>query len=388
MGIDSLKIKAYIALFETGKCLQKAQKPMTLDAEGVHPPKSGNPDYNESFYFNFFNNKKEDISCFTWIGKLPNQKRINAVHLIYNGREEGLIKFDTAVYPEHTDELRCRNIFYEIKEPFKKVRIVSKGKALILKKPADVLDPEKMYREAVMGPKNPLEMSGEELEKIYWEFEKKDDEDFIDIEMDCLYTSLCPAHNSKNLYSRGVAEQMIEKGFGLSDLNNIRKIAANHYEQAGTYKGTFKIGDRTLEIDAIGHRDHSWGVRDWFAPEKWTWLSVEFGEDLGLNLCRVVIGKVDMFLGYIIRDGKNYSLKDYKLETEFEADGTTQRKVIFSIEDIGGFRMDVTGHIVNIFHLTKKEGLRHTIVNEALTEYHWNGRKAFGVSEYLHKLSD
>ncbi len=50
--------------------------------------------------------------------------------------------------------------------------------------------------------------------------------------------------------------------------------------------------------------------------------------------------------------------------------------------------MDVAGHIVNVLHLTKKEGSKHTIVNEALTEYHRKGRKAFGVSEYLHKLSD
>ena len=113
---------------------------------------------------------------------------------------------------------------------------------------------------------------------------------------------------------------------------------------------------------------------------------MEFGQDTGLNLCRIVIGKVDLFLGYIIRDGQNYPLKDFKLETEFEADGTTQKKINFSIEDVSGFRMDVTGQVHSLFHLLKHDGEKTTVVNEALTEYKWNGRTSFGISEYLHKL--
>jgi len=94
-----------------------------------------------------------------------------------------------------------------------------------------------------------------------------------------------------------------------------------------------------------------------------------------------------MFLGYIICDGKNYSLKNCRLETAFEPDGVTQKKIQFSIEDVGGFQMDVTDTMINAFHLTRREGEKHTIVNEALTEYHWKGRKSCGISEYLHKLS-
>jgi len=202
-----------------------------------------------------------------------------------------------------------------------------------------------------------------------------------------VYTAVSEAHNAKSLYARGVARQMVRKGFGLADLNGIRKIAAEHYEQAGTYTGTFRIGDRVIPIDAIGHRDHSWGVRDWFAPEKWTWLSVEFGEDLGLNLCRIVIGKVDLLLGYIIRDGQNYPLRDFMLETDFEADGTTQKTVRFRIEDVSGFHMEVTGRVHSVFHLHKQHEGKATVVHEALTEYRWNGRTSFGISEYLQKLS-
>ncbi|MBC2717070.1 MAG: hypothetical protein HF978_17335 [Desulfobacteraceae bacterium] len=385
--IDSLKTTAYTAFFNIGKRLQSADKPMKSDVEGVHPPKTGNPKYNESFYFNFFNNKKDDIGCFTWIGKLPNQKAINGKHLFFVGREEGLVKFDYDGYPEHTNKFQCRDTYYEVIEPFKKIHIVSKGKALRLTKPSEVSDLESIYREKIFGLKNPYEVSASDLENLYREFEKNNEEIFVPIEMNCIFTASSPAHNSKNHYARGLAKQVVENGFGISDLKNLRKIAAEHYEQAGSYKGTLKIGSRTIEIDAIGHRDHSWGVRDWHAPEKWTWLSVEFGDGVGLNLCRIVIGRVDMFLGYIIREGRNFPLKEYMLDTEFELDGMTQKKLHFRIEDVGGFRMNVTGRVFNVFHLTFKEDEKHTIINEGLTEYSWEGKKSFGISEYLHRLS-
>jgi len=385
--IDSLKINAYTAFFSIVKQIQGADKPMKSDAEGVHPPKMDNQKYNESFYFNFFNNKKDDISCFTWIGKLPNQKVVNGKHLFFVGREEGLVNFDYDVYPEHTNKFRSRGTYYEVIEPFKKIHIVSKGKALRFTKPSEVLDPESIYREKIFGLKNPYEMSASDLENLYREFEKNDNENFVPVEMNCIFTALSSPHNAKNRYARGLAKQMVENGFGIRDLKNLRKIASEHYEQAGSYKGTLKIGSRTIEIDAIGHRDHSWGIRDWHAPEKWTWLSVEFGDGVGLNLCRIVIGKVDMFLGYIIREGRNYPLKEHTLDTEFEPDGITQKKLHFCIEDVGGFRMNVTGQVFNVFHFTFKEDGKHTIVNEGLTEYSWEEKKSFGISEYLHRLS-
>ena len=152
-------------------------------------------------------------------------------------------------------------------------------------------------------------------------------------------------------------------------------------------QGTLKIGSRKIEIDAIGHRDHSWGVRDWHAPKNWTWLSVQFGDGIGLNLCRIVIDRVDLFIGYIVREGKNFPLKEYMLDTEFDHDGVTQKKLHFRIEDVDGFRMNVTAQVFNVFHLTFKENEKHTIINEGLTEYNWKGKKSFGISEYMHRLS-
>ncbi len=48
-----------------------------------------------------------------------------------------------------------------------------------------------------------------------------------------------------------------------------------HYTQAGTYSGSFTIGDRTF-MDMIGIRDRSWGVRDMANVPMWIWISAQF----------------------------------------------------------------------------------------------------------------
>jgi hypothetical protein len=44
------------------------------------------------------------------------------------------------------------------------------------------------------------------------------------------------------------------------------------YEQACRVTGEVLIGDETIDVDAIGERDHSWGVRDWWSLW-WTWTA-------------------------------------------------------------------------------------------------------------------
>lgn len=44
------------------------------------------------------------------------------------------------------------------------------------------------------------------------------------------------------------------------------------YEQACTVHGQVLLGSETIEFDGGGERDHSWGVRDWWAFP-WTWTA-------------------------------------------------------------------------------------------------------------------
>ena len=46
-------------------------------------------------------------------------------------------------------------------------------------------------------------------------------------------------------------------------------LAAEHYEQSGKVHGTMSVSGRHYTIEGTGHRDHSWGVRNWEGFRSW-----------------------------------------------------------------------------------------------------------------------
>jgi hypothetical protein len=56
-----------------------------------------------------------------------------------------------------------------------------------------------------------------------------------------------------------------------------------HFEQSGRVTGWTRFGiergAERHEIDALGQRDKSWGVRDWARLEGWNWLAGHPGRD-------------------------------------------------------------------------------------------------------------
>ena len=81
-----------------------------------------------------------------------------------------------------------------------------------------------------------------------------------------------------------------------------------HYDLTTRYEipclvtGTVAIGGETFTVDGQGQRDHSWGVRDWWAFG-WCWCSVRLDDGTRVHLAdiRMNIGIPDLevFFGYI-----------------------------------------------------------------------------------------
>ncbi len=79
-----------------------------------------------------------------------------------------------------------------------------------------------------------------------------------------------------------------------------------HYELTTRYEipcvvsGTVTIGDERLELDASaqGQRDHSWGVRDWWAFG-WCWSSARLTDGLRIHLADIRMPGFPVAFGYI-----------------------------------------------------------------------------------------
>jgi hypothetical protein len=83
-----------------------------------------------------------------------------------------------------------------------------------------------------------------------------------------------------------------------------------HYDLTTRYEipclvsGTVTVDGETFAVDGQGQRDHSWGVRDWWAFG-WCWCSMRLEDGTRIHLAdiRMNIG-IPVFFGYIQRPGE------------------------------------------------------------------------------------
>lgn len=79
--------------------------------------------------------------------------------------------------------------------------------------------------------------------------------------------------------------------------------ATDRIEQAGRATGTLRLGDRVIEFDATGHRDHSWGTRDWQAFQQYEWFIGQVGDQVSVHFWRLnALGK-EHIRGFVYKDG-------------------------------------------------------------------------------------
>lgn len=328
--------------------------PLGPDAESSHAP-SEDRNWNESFYFNF-TDRKRGIGGWTRIGILPNQESDMGGIMLYAGGSRILAAVQTGRAEFDEGKLSFGDLCYQCLEPLMKWRLSFTG---------DMMD--------IDNARKLPELKAETLLTQR-------------VEVDLEFEGIAPCFDFKDSNPRALAEMLVDAGTRLRDLHKVSKVSSEHYEQAGRIGGSIKIGNREISFQGSGHRDHSWGPRDWAAPRLWTWLTCQFGDELAFNLSRVAIASVDIYNGFIARDGMNYPLRKAALVTEFEEDDMTQKSLWFRLEDTGGMVIDVAAEVLTVIPLHLESGEHHTLVNEALTEYRWGDRVGYGVAEYLHQL--
>lgn len=101
------------------------------------------------------------------------------------------------------------------------------------------------------------------------------------------------------------------------------ELFTGHVDEVGRVRGTLVIGDRRYAIDGSGGKDHSWGVRNWFAPLAWRWVDLVSETGPHLTLWRASFGPGQWLSdGAIYTDGRLNPLDSYaeELSTASAAD--------------------------------------------------------------------
>jgi hypothetical protein len=285
-------------------------------------------EWNESFYFNFYD-RGQDICGFMRIGLKPNLKLkdVFCFLMLPDGSVLG-IKDNVAM---EDSELEANGL--------KLVKV----------------EDEKRWH---------LEFSGE-LPRMQKEGEKEQ----VSFSLD--FTALNNIYDYRESVS-GDKEKLAQA------------VASEHTEQFGKVAGKLSIGTRAYDINAMGERDHSWGVRDWNAPRMWVWITCQFDEGYAFNLTKLFMDKGEVDAGYIHMDGKNIPIIRADIVTEYNRDGSPNT-VYMALHDkdgdVHGIKSVVKHKVVMPF--ASKDGRASSQMHECLAKFTYDDDVGFGIVEYL-----
>jgi hypothetical protein len=153
-------------------------------------------------------------------------------------------------------------------------------------------------------------------------------------------------------------------------------FALNRLEQTGHVTGYLDIAGRRIEWDRTGHRDHSWGTRDWGIPHHWKWF-IAYTESARIVNGWIWIARGEWgFAGYVVRDGITIPVSHIRHHAEYN-DDMTQRRLEADVVDITG---ETTRVVLDVYGVVRLPG-RDTVIYEGACAADIDGEQGAGQFE-------
>jgi len=163
-------------------------------------------------------------------------------------------------------------------------------------------------------------------------------------------------------------------------------LEQQHYEQSGKVLGAVTFKDGTVrKIEGFGHRDHSWGLRNWVKIDEWYWTSVQFenGEQ-ALNCWLNVVNKKHYIHGFISSAWENIPITKIDVQTQYQADNPQNPKsATFRLTDKKGNRHELTAETIHLITLPQSSKEGTCSIYETISKFEMDGQSGYGVAEYL-----
>ncbi len=289
--------------------------------------KSSHIEWSESFYFNFYD-EKNDICGFMRIGLKPNKsiKNMFCFFMLSDGSYIGLK--DDDVYD--SDFLAAKGLSFKMIEPERKWGMSFDG-ALV-------------------------DFSLNKEVRVSFDFE---------------FSGLNEIFDYRNCVS-GFKEKISQS------------VASEHLEQFGRVVGELTVRGKKYAVSGLGERDHSWGVRDWNAPKMWIWLTSQFSETLALNVTKLSVSEGEVDAGFIYIGGENRPVVKADIKTTYREDGSPEFLDI-EITDETKEMHKIKARVLKSIRLpfVSSDGKSQSAMYETLCEYQFDGKKGYGIAEYL-----
>ena len=322
-----------------------------LDADDLMHGNTGETNYNESAYYNFYD-PVQRLGGFVRLGNRPNEGYAEMTLCLY--LPDGTVGFMFG-RPRIADNARfdAGGMRFAVRTPMREHAIRYEGTACHLARPLDLLDPRAAFTQ---NPHLPAR-----------------------VELD--YTALSAPQGGELREQRDDGTWMSVRAERPG-----QEFARGHLEQHGRALGEVAVGERRWPIDGFGLRDRSWGPRYWQAPRSYRWLTMNFGHDAGIAAARTMQRDgAQVQGGYLWRRGAANRLIG-RVEVESHHAGAEQlhwglRARLHPAD--GGAAEEVTGRVLAMVPLRNRRGGVTTRIAEGLTEWQWGGRVGHGWSEFL-----
>ena len=96
------------------------------------------------------------------------------------------------------------------------------------------------------------------------------------------------------------------------------------YEIPCLVRGELRIGDEHVEVQGQGQRDHSWGVRDWWAIA-WCWAAARLDDGTRVHWADIRLSPTSVGLGYVQRGGQTRPVTSLDVDETLDQDGLPER---------------------------------------------------------------
>lgn len=167
-------------------------------------------------------------------------------------------------------------------------------------------------------------------------------------------------------------------------------VAVDRYEQSGRTSGRLVLRGREVEFTGVGHRDHSWGTRNWNYLQHWKWMNAATHDGTtSLHFMLMNVQGAVHLNGYTNRNGVVSPIVSGTADAELD-ERMIHRRVTAACIDETGTEMTLqarfaAGWSMPIQHLLLNEiGMSATLDGKAATAHIELGWPA----DYVQALTD
>ncbi len=315
--------------------------------EYPHPP-TPELHFNESVYMNAFDHQGR-WGGWMRLGNRPNEGYAELAVCLYLPDGRILCQFQR---PRITDNqtFAAGGMQVSVEEPLARLTMRYRGELMIVRDPAWFRDPKTLFGKAERVP-------GE----VVWQ-----------------HRGNSPVHGG--LPTSPSQETLYGRDFSLG-----------HFNQHTAVRGTLVFGTERFEFDGLGWRDHSWGPRLWQNILFDRLYMANFDEGHGLMLLKIANGNGQVRRGGVLQvNGAYEEIIDLDIFNEWNdaCDPVSFRLGVRTAKRA----VRITGQILNCAPLRNRREINGRWVSsriaECFTEFRWDERIGYGMTEYVEVLKD